>query len=139
MDKLSPQAEVLMQIRSGLEKNKSAFGSLQDFGDLPSTEFGRQVQKILEAHSSGQSYWPNVEHSQLSISIYSLISRALAGESIAANLQELEAEAIRDSFDQIDRFTKKLPFLLMMPLFVFMFPSLVVLMLTPLLLSLLQF
>lgn len=139
MENLSPQVEVLAKIRMGLERNRSVLASLNEIGDLSATEFGHQIQEILKAHQQGGSVRIDARHSQLSHSIYHLIQRSLAGESVVMHLQELEQEALRDGFDQIDVFTKRLPFLLMMPLFVFLFPALAVLMLTPLILSLLRF
>jgi hypothetical protein len=62
----------------------------------------------------------------------------LQGESVLAQLRLLEAELLISCEEEIQRFTALLPVKMMFPLFVLIFPSLMILLIFPLL-RMLQF
>lgn len=139
MEKLSPQVELIWHLKFNIERNQSISAGLNSFKENKNCAFSREISALYLAHQQGTQYNCESILSQLSLSCLSTIQRGLRGESITNALAELEREAIEDCLEQVDEFTKKLPYLLMLPLFVFLFPALAALMTVPLLMNLMQF
>ena len=67
------------------------------------------------------------------ISLFDLFRRGMSGEPIIPSLISLEEEMIQICHEDIETFATKLPFQLLMPIALFIFPALMLLVLGPML------
>ena len=136
MDYLAPPLNALLclqlNIQNGLSVQSAIKSYLHDFPDCP---FAQQVGLWLFCVQTGKPFKKKdlTSHRRMLLDI---LARGLKGQPILGVLKELEEElkesALRDLEDQI----QKLPFICLIPLFLFQVPAFFLLLLAPLLLEL---
>ncbi len=138
MDYLAPPLKALLtvqlKIKSGLSVRSAIQSYVRDHLDCP---FAKQVELWLFCHQTGHHF----DDSKLSKKIYrksllDIFDRGLKGEPILQILQEFEEELKEISLQNLDQQIQKLPFLTLIPLFLFQVPAFLLLLLAPLLLDL---
>ncbi len=133
MEGLAPPLKVAIELYFGLLNGKSVreilkeevFSEHSDFSILLKAwylrrEQGLEVEALVQNISS--AYRRN---------LISLIDQGLKGASIAAELGEFIEITKKVCLEQIDEEVRKLPYLGLIPLLFFMFPSLLILILSP--------
>lgn len=133
MEGLNPALKLCMELRRSIECGESLRLGLRKFAS-EDQEFGKICRQWLERRDRGG------DHMQLLSEIKSahrralliLLERGLLGEPVQAALASLEGELERACLEEIDRHLALLPFRLMIPLLLFMFPAMMILILSPL-------
>ena len=136
MDYLAPPLNALMclqlNIQNGLSVQSAIKAYLHDFPDCP---FAQQMGLWFFCVQTGKPYAEKNLSSHRKM-LLDILERGLKGQPILTILKEFEEElkesALRDLEDQI----QKLPFISLIPLFLFQVPAFFLLLLAPLLLEL---
>ena len=138
MDYLAPPLKALLtvqlKIKGGLSVRSAIQSYVRDYTDCP---FAKQVELWLFCQQTGHHFNDN----QLSKKVYrksllAIFDRGLKGEPILQTLQEFQEELKEISLQNLDQQIQKLPFLTLIPLFLFQVPAFLLLLLAPLLLDL---
>ncbi len=136
MDCLAPPLRALLSIQlniqNGLSVHSAIRAYLQDFPDCP---FARQVGLWLFCMQTGKPFTEKVEtiHRKMLLDI---LNRGLKGQPILFILKEFEEELKQVAMQDLEEQIQKLPFLSLIPLFLFQVPAFFLLLLAPLLLEL---
>ena len=138
MDYLAPPLNAVLYIQLQLKNGISARSAIQSYTQsFPECPFARQVGIWLMCQESGHTY----SDSSLADKNYrkillDLFASGLKGESILPFLQELEHELKQLCQQILEEQSQKLPFITLIPLFLFQVPAFFLLLLGPLLLEL---
>ncbi|MNJ91162.1 hypothetical protein D3C87_88080 [compost metagenome] len=135
MEGVAPPLALLLAVKRALEKGQSVRQGLNfylkrhhdDFSDVVLRWFG-----LLQQGQSARKLLLGVKsvHRQV---LLELLERGLAGESIYQALLQLESEIIEACQDELNTKLARLPFILLIPLLLFQFPSFLLLLFGPLL------
>lgn len=138
MEYLAPPLKMLLhvqlKIKSGISVQSAIQSYVQDNLDCP---LAKQTEFWLFCHQTGKTF----NTKELSKKIYrraliDIFERGLKGEPILSILQEFQEELKDISKQNLDQQIQKLPFLTLIPLFVFQVPAFLLLLLGPILLNL---
>lgn len=140
MEYLVPPMKLLMMVKKSLDRGLSVRSGLNQFLQDESDPWRDQVFLWLMKFQQGLPTGPLLDEqsSPYRSQLLKLLERGLRGESIRAPLVELESEMMEQIELQIDRFTGRLPYFLLVPLAFFLFPACLILMLGPFILQLLE-
>lgn len=134
MDDLNPCLALISEVRKALESGESVRLAVRRFAE-GRDPFARQCGRWLLLHEKGGE--PEVVLKEMSSShrrsLIRLLERGLRGEAVAAALKDFEAEIVAACRSEIDRHVMLLPFKLMIPLLLMIFPALMLLLFGPLL------
>lgn len=132
MENLNPCLSLALTVRRGLEKGESPRRGIQVFLLSSSDEFARGCAEWLAGreHRRPTENWINQlpPHRRALIRI---LERGLNGESIGPSLATLEEEIVEACRIEQEEYLAKLPFLMMIPLFLLLFPALLLLLIGP--------
>ncbi len=135
MEGLAPPLELLLSVKQAVEQGNSVKKGIQSYLIGEKNEFKEVVLQFLSLHEQGKS----ADHLLLQISsmhrraLLNLLTKSLNGFPIYSALLELESELIQACEEEIQQKIAKLPFLLMIPLLLLLFPSFLLLLFGPLL------
>lgn len=135
MENVSPTLRLILSFRYRLEMGESVrTGLLAALNDeqMPQV-IKKDLIRIKNAHDLGQSYVlpQGRAESVFYRHLVHLISRGLAGESILSGLLELEKETFESCVDEMEVYCARLPIIALPPLLFFIFPSIMLLILGP--------
>ena len=138
MDYLAPPLNAVLQIqlkiKSGLSVRSSIKAYVKDFPDCP---FAKQINLWLFYMETGKPVTQLISNKKnYRKTLLDILSRGLKGEPILCILQEFELELNRATLQDLEYQVHKLPFLSLIPLFLFQIPAFFLLLLGPLLLEL---
>ena len=138
MDYLAPPLNAVLYVQLKLKHGLSTRSAIQSYvQSFPNCPFAKQIGLWLLCQETGQKHFDN----SLSDKTYrkillDLFANGLKGESILPFLQELEQELNQICQQALEEQSKKLPFITLIPLFLFQVPAFFLLLLGPLLLEL---
>lgn len=134
MENLSPCLILLWEVQRSLEKGQSVQSGIKTFLKRSSGDnFFKQVEKWTLSLSHSQLFF---DKSSLSISrryLLEILELGLQGQGILEMLKSYELELIESCEDEIQTHISRLPLILMLPLMGLIFPSLMMLIIGPLL------
>ncbi len=138
MEYLAPPLNALLQvqlkIKAGLSVRSAIEAYVKNFPDCP---FAKQVVTWLFCWQTGQTFnMPELSKKIYRKTVLNIFARGLKGEPILQILEEFQKELKEISIQQLDQQIQKLPFVTLIPLFVFQVPAFLLLLLAPLLLDL---
>lgn len=135
MAHLNPCLDLLFNIKRALERGENVKTSTQRWAQSHAGEFQRQVHKwILLSENGGDAERVFTEiKSSHRRALLRLVQRSMEGLSILEALRELEKEVIASCREEMDTHMATLPYKLMLPLLLLVFPTLLMLLFAPLL------
>lgn len=135
MENIAAPLLLILFIRRQLERGQSVRSGLEIFIAQSQSDWTLEVQMWLMRRDQGNLNPESFQHltPQRQI-LLNVIDRGLEGQSVLALLNQLQEEFVEQCESQIQRHIQSLPFKLMIPLFVFIFPAFLILLIGPLLL-----
>lgn len=133
---IPPCLIAVREIRWHMENNHSVRESLRLYTQVAGDEFALVLRDWADRRQNGEMSNPGKSAPQRAL--FSLLERGLAGQPILEALTALESEIQRSALLELDLHLARLPFLSMIPLFLFQFPAFLLLLLGPLLTSLIE-
>ena len=136
MGNLTPLLDFLFLLRRNLEKGHPAKWTIENYlQSAAPSDFKSELLRVQLCFIQEQSLQPLLRTSKYRLrrQLWVLIEKSRGGEPILPFLVALESDAICAVEDLADRQTKKLPFLMLIPLLLFQFPAFGLLILGPLL------
>lgn len=130
---INPGLQLLVEIKTSLENGMSVRTALNKYLNQEADEFRRTVrrwQNLCESKRPTQDFLKNV-HSPYRRTLFEVLEAGLNGQPIYESLNQLESEYADACYDEIERALKRIPFLTMIPLLLFMFPAFLLLLLGP--------
>lgn len=134
MEGVSPTLKLLLICKQYLSSQRSLHQAITDFIENEEGEFSDQVEIWLYCYEQGHDFF--AKEARLSLyrrELLLILEKGLGGMPILSVLQGLQTEIIEKSMEEIEDFTSKLPFKMMIPLLFFQFPAFMVLLIGPIL------
>lgn len=140
MENIAPPLRLLWLVKKSLDRGSSVRLGINEFLQTEQDPWKEQVLlwtlKVQQGVDTSQLL--DAQKTLYRQQILRLLERGLKGESIYSHLNLLEKEISEQVEQQIEEFIGRLPYLLLVPLAVFLFPACLVLMLGPFILQLMQ-
>lgn len=133
MESLNPALNLVMTVRRAIECGESPRTGLVRYFTMNEGDFPKFCRRWMERHERGvdrQNLLRDLK-SPHRRAILLVLERGLKGEPIHALLLETENEIKQACQREIDRHLSLLPFQMMVPLMLFLFPALMILVLSP--------
>jgi hypothetical protein len=141
MEGMSPNLELLLILKFGLESGESIKSILETYLKGRTGELPRNIVSLMIARQAGQNlqvisgFGSKMQRQAL----LSLIQMGLKGETIYPTLCSLETD-IRESANlEMERFLALLPTKMLIPLLLFLFPAFLILLFGPIVENILHF
>lgn len=131
MESVNPVLETIWTLRRGLEKNDSLKSILQRYVEKNEHEWCETLQKWLLARASGRAFTAPSDLGAHRKLILEILDRGFRGEPIYTGLLQLEKEVETACRLDLEEKLLKMPFQAMIPLLLFIFPALLILLLGP--------
>ena len=138
MDYLAPPLNAVLQIQLNIKNGLSVRSAIQAYlKDYPKCEFAKQVSYWLFCVETGKPFNDKaiLKKSYRKI-ILDILYRGLKGEPVLTALKEFEEELKEAALQDLEQQVQKLPFISLIPLFLFQAPAFFLLLLAPLLMEL---
>ncbi len=134
MEGLNPTLRLNLELRRSVESGENLRLGLQRFC-REKGEFPLFCRRWIERRDRGGNQMELLKElkSPYRRSVIMVLERGLSGEPIQSTLFEMERELERACLDEIERHLATLPFRAMVPLLFFLFPAMMILILSPLL------
>ncbi|GIL17097.1 MAG: hypothetical protein BroJett040_08480 [Oligoflexia bacterium] len=139
MEGLAPTLKFVLGLRLGLERGDSLRAALQRYLQCHSDDFTKKLSQFLSLRDQNRldsNFFAKIS-SPYRRAVLQLVDRGLAGDSILQQVKILEIEIHEVCSAELDAFVAQLPFKVLLPLVLFVFPAFMILLLGPLVLSLL--
>jgi len=138
MDYLAPPLNAVLHIQLSIKAGLSVRSAIKSYiKNFPDCGFSTQISIWLFCIETGKEFNDSaIKKKNYRKILLNTLDRGLKGEPILSNLQELEVELKRISSQDLEQQIQKLPFISLIPLFLFQVPALFLLLLAPLLLEL---
>lgn len=135
MEGLAPPLELLIAVKQSVEQGLSIKKGIQNYLVGEKNEFKEVVLQFLSLLDQGKDVTDLIltNQSMHRRALLGLLVKSLNGFPIYNALVELEAELMSACEEEIQQKIAKLPFLLMIPLLLLLFPSFLLLLFGPLL------
>ena len=138
MDYLAPPLNAVLQIQLHIKSGLSVRTAIQLYvQEFPKCPFAKQIELWRFHIETGQSYNnPELLKKNYRTALLKILERGLKGEPILTFLQDFQEELTHICLQELDQQVQKLPFLTLIPLFLFQVPAFFLLLLGPLVLEL---
>lgn len=135
MEDLSFLLKLCLHVRVSIEGGEALRVSLIRFSDLDDSILYFKLKQWLDHfdQSGGENYGERFFQNHYTQVFLEILSQGLAGYSIYERIKTIEEEIIEVCKDEFQRELDKLPYVLMVPLLLFMFPAYLLLLLGPIL------
>ena len=131
MDCLAPPLNAVLHIQLQIKNGLSVRSAIQSYvKNFPECSFSAQVGLWLFCLSTGKSFPLPVNKSYRN-TLLNILHRGLKGAPILCLLQELEEELKIVTLQDLERQIQTLPFISLVPLFLFQVPAVFLLLLAP--------
>lgn len=136
MEAINPVLSLCLQVKSALMQGSSVRQGVDEFLQEPSGDFSSEVLRwmgLINQHqweAAAQLFQKKKVTTQ---HLMTLLALGVRGESIYEPLLKVESEIIRRDQADMDQFIKRLPYMMMVPLFLLQLPALGFLLFGPLL------
>ena len=140
MEVLSDSYYFLSDLVMSLESGTSSRNFTQNYLRDQDNSWTENLSKFYFRHTNGQEIDSEIHKLQIPYerAIINLLLRSFAGDPVVPELKTIEDQYYLAHKKVLDNQLIKLPYLSMIPLFIFLFPAYLVLLLGPILLSLLK-
>ena len=136
MENITLTIILLWDVKRSLEKGQSVGSGIQIFLNRKSKDlFFIEVKKWWMSQNNSTTVY---NKSKLSISkqqLLEILELGLKGQSILSILGSYEIEIIQNCEDEIQKHISMLPLILLIPLMLFIFPAIMILLIAPLLMK----
>lgn len=137
MENISPSLHLLLTVRAALENGQSVRAGVLQFLSQHHGVFGEVVRQWLLLVDQNQPVSSLTEKLHpCRRALLNLLGKGLKGLPILNQIKELESEIIQSCNEEIETEIQKLPLLMMIPIFLFMFPAYLLLLFGPIIESL---
>ena len=138
MDYLAPPLNAVLQIQLRIKNGSSVHFAIQAYvKDFPECPLAIQIGLWLFYVKTGKSFKESILiKKSYRKALLDILYKGLNGEPILDILQEFELELKTAALQDLEQQIQKLPFLSLIPLFLFQVPAFFLLLLAPLLLEL---
>ena len=139
MESVSPTLKLLLLCKQYISSQRSLHLAITDFIKNEEGDFVDHVEVWLYCYEQGHDFF--VKDIELNIyrrELLQIIEKGLQGVPILSILQGLQLEIVEKSMEEIEDFTAKLPFKMMVPLLFFQFPAFMLLLIGPILKTFLE-
>ena len=138
MEYLAPPLNAVLQIQVKIKNGLSVRSAIKSYiQECSDCSFAAQVNLWLFCLETGKHFnAPELEKKHYRKILLDILHRGLKGEPILCVLQEFEEELKKVALQDLEEQIQKLPFLSLIPLFLFQVPAFFLLLLAPLLLEL---
>lgn len=135
MEGLAPSLKLLLTVKRSIERGEPLKKGVHFYlSQKNDKEFKTQVQNWLLCIEQGKN--PDVAYSSIKNvtrkSLLQILQKGIEGHSIYPILQQIELEITEQCETELEEHVIKLPFKLMIPLLLFQFPALLILLFGPL-------
>ena len=139
MVSLAPPLQAVLEIRLYIENGKSVSQAIKTYVQSALEDsFAKELGLWLFAEETGGSFNTKTLKSIYRKYLLDILKRGLNGEPILEMLEEYEKDLIEICKEDLEKHLQKLPFIALIPLLLFEFPALLLLLVGPLLLNLLS-
>ena len=140
MDYIAPPLNAVLQIELNIKSGLSVRAAIINYiRESPDSDFARQIETWLFCVETGRGFLEkSFKKKPYRKALLDLLLRGLKGEPILSPLQEFEEELREASMQDLEQQIQKLPFICLIPLFLFQVPSFFLLLLGPLLMELIS-
>lgn len=139
MENIAPSLLLLWEVRRALESGRAVSLGVKNYlKRSPSSIFKKEVEIWWLALGNDQITYDKSHLSLKRQHLLEILELGLKGHSIVNSLETLEDELILSCEDEIQQHVSRLPLLALFPLMLMIFPSMMILVLMPLL-RMLQF
>lgn len=137
MENLAPPLELLMEVRFQIEKGNPVKKGILSYIDQDRKDSWRQFLHIWlkEIEQKRKFEMDSYKISLQRKHCLMILGRGLMGESIHAQLCNIEEELFRSATAEVEEYVATLPIKSLIPLLFFQFPALIIMILGPLLSS----
>lgn len=137
MDYLAPPLNALLQIQMNIKNGLSVRSAIHLYlKNHQECSFACSLRQWLFFQETGKTFTDPVTNKPYRKTLLDILKRGLNGEPILGLLQELEEELKTIALEDLEQQIQKLPFISLIPLFLFQAPAFFLLLLAPLLLEL---
>ncbi len=138
MDYLAPPLNAVLQIQLKIKTGQSVRSAIQAYiREFSDCAFAREVNLWLFHIETGKKFLPAaLKKKSYRKILLDILYRGLKGEPVLCLLQEFESELKTAALQDLEQQIQKLPFISLIPLFLFQVPAFFLLLLAPLLLEL---
>lgn len=139
MVSLAPPLQAVLEIRLYIESGKSVSQAIKSYVQSSLTDsFAKELGLWLFAEETGGFFDTQTLKSIYRKHLMDILKRGLKGEPILEILEDYEKDLIEICKEDLEKHLQKLPFITLIPLLLFEFPALLILLIGPLLLNLLS-
>ena len=139
MVSLAPPLQAVLEIRLHIESGQSVSQAIKTY--IQSTledPFAKELGLWLFAEETGRFFNTQTLKSIYRKHLIDILKRGLRGEPVLKILEEYEKDLIEICKEDLEKHLQKLPFISLIPLLLFEFPALLIILIGPLLLNLLS-
>ena len=140
MESLNPTLKLIWQIKKSIEKGQSVRAGIKNYLNSE-TDPWKHVLAVWQIKLEQGSSVHEIVQSQKSPyrkQLLLVLEKGLKGEAILPVLTQLEKETQEKVEMDLEEYTAKVPYILLLPLCLFLFPACLILMLGPFILQLMQ-
>lgn len=139
MVSLAPPLQAVLEIRLYIENGKSVSQAIKTYVQSALEDpFAKELGLWLFAEETGGSFNIKSLKSIHRKHLLDILKRGLKGEPVLEILEDYEKDLIEICKEDLEKHLQKLPFIALIPLLLFEFPALLILLVGPLLLNLLS-
>ncbi len=138
MDCLAPPLNALLQIQMNIKNGLSVRSAIHLYlKNQPDSAFASSLRQWLFCRETGKTFTDlSLTKKPYRKTLLDILERGLKGEPILGLLQDLEEELKTIALEDLEQQIQTLPFISLIPLFLFQVPAFFLLLLAPLLLEL---
>ena len=140
MESLNPTLKLLWQVKKSIEKGSSVRSGIKTYLQNETDEWKKSLNlwMIRLEQGSGVDDIVQSQKSPYRRQLLIVLEKGLKGEAILPILTQLEKETQEKVEMDLEEYTAKVPYILLLPLCLFLFPACLILMLGPFILQLMQ-
>jgi hypothetical protein len=140
MESLNPTLKLIWQVKKAVEKGSSVRSGIKTYLQTETDPWKQTLSLWQMRLDQGTSVADLVQNqkSPYRKQLLMILEKGLHGESILPVLAQLEKETQEKVEMDLDEYMAKVPYMLLAPLCLFLFPACLILMLGPFLLQLMQ-
>ena len=139
MVSLAPPLQAVLEIRLHIESGLSVSRAVKVYvQSSPEDSFAKELGLWLFAEETGGTFNLQNLKSLYRKHLMDILKRGLKGEPILEILEEYEKDLVEICKEDLEKHLQKLPFISLVPLLLFEFPALLIILIGPLFLNLLS-
>ena len=140
MESLNPTLKLIWQVKKAIEKGNSVRAGIKNYlnSEVDPWKHVLAVWQIKLEQGGSVDQIVQSQKSPYRKQLLLILEKGLKGEAILPVLTQLEKETQEKVEMDLEEYTAKVPYILLLPLCLFLFPACLILMLGPFILQLMQ-